>query len=189
VQDAQRAVRWIREHAEQYGIDATRLAAVGGSSGGYLALMLGLQPGVGNETSVEPVDRQSSKVQCVVALAPATDLTATDWPIDGASTIASFIGKPRWPEIPAEYSDASPISHVKSHAGTVFLLIHGDHDEVVPCSQSATLTEKLRDAEGRVEFIKVEGGIHGIPPLVSSTDEINALPHPLAIAEWLSKNL
>ena len=144
VHDAQRAVRWIREHASDYGIDASRLAAVGGSSGGHLSLMLGLLPGKGDAESTDPVDRHDSKVQCVVALAPPTDLAANDWPIDGASVIASFIGKPRWPDIPPEYYEASPVSHIKTHGGTKFLLIHGDADDIVLCSQSKTLEQELR---------------------------------------------
>jgi acetyl esterase/lipase len=41
LQDARMAMRWVRQHASDYGVDPTRVAAVGGSAGGTLALLLG----------------------------------------------------------------------------------------------------------------------------------------------------
>lgn len=48
VEDVQRAVRYVRHHARDYKIDPTRIGAVGHSSGGHLALMLGVLDGPGN---------------------------------------------------------------------------------------------------------------------------------------------
>ncbi|MGZ3384027.1 MAG: alpha/beta hydrolase [Isosphaeraceae bacterium] len=41
IQDMNRAVRFIRHHAKNYGIDPDRIGIYGGSAGGHLALMLG----------------------------------------------------------------------------------------------------------------------------------------------------
>ncbi len=46
VQDAKAAVRWIRANAAQFGLDPDRIAAWGGSAGGYQASMLGVTAGV-----------------------------------------------------------------------------------------------------------------------------------------------
>ena len=48
IDDCQRAVRFVRHHAEKYGIDPERIGAMGGSSGGYLANMLGVLDGEGD---------------------------------------------------------------------------------------------------------------------------------------------
>jgi len=46
VQDVKAAVRWARAHAGRYHLDPERIAAWGGSAGGYLASMLGVSAGV-----------------------------------------------------------------------------------------------------------------------------------------------
>ena len=188
VEDAQRAVRWVRANAETYGIAPDRLAAVGGSSGGHLSLMLGLMDGEGDAEHADIVQRQSSRVQCVVALAPATHLSADDFASAPATVIGSFIGKPSWPSPPAEYEQASPIFHAKNHQGTRFLLIHGAADSVVPVTQSTTLADRLRAAQANVKLVVQQGVEHGVPQLVDSAVG-NALPSAPAIAQWLKDNL
>src|SRR5262249_20269223 len=72
--DCQRAVRFIRAHAADYGIDATRLGAIGHSSGAHLSSLLGV-----SDTTIagakEPAQQGSSRVQAVVTLAAPFVLT------------------------------------------------------------------------------------------------------------------
>ncbi len=65
VEDAQRAVRYVRFHAEEFGIRPDRIGAVGGSSGGHLVSLLGVLDGWGDPEDPDPVNRESAKVQCV----------------------------------------------------------------------------------------------------------------------------
>lgn len=58
IQDAKSAIRWVRAHAAQLGVDGNRLAAGGGSAGAYAALCTGVVPGLeepGEDTSVSSV--------------------------------------------------------------------------------------------------------------------------------------
>src|SRR5262247_1667284 len=48
VEDAQRAVRFVRHNSERFGISATRIGAAGGSSGGHLVSLLGTLAGEGD---------------------------------------------------------------------------------------------------------------------------------------------
>jgi hypothetical protein len=73
VQDMHRAVRFIRFHAKDYGIDPERIGITGGSAGGHLSLMMGTAGDNGNPKAKDPVDRVSSKVQCVACFFPPTD--------------------------------------------------------------------------------------------------------------------
>ena len=47
IDDMHRAVRFVRHHAVDYGMDAQRLGVAGGSAGGHLSLMLATRGGPG----------------------------------------------------------------------------------------------------------------------------------------------
>jgi acetyl esterase/lipase len=87
VEDAQRAVRFVRFHAKEYGINAERLGAVGSSSGAPLAALLGVLDGTGTAADPDPVNRVSARVQSVVASATPTDLMR-----DANDFVVSFMG-------------------------------------------------------------------------------------------------
>ncbi len=160
VEDVQRAVRFVRHNAAAFGIRADRIGAAGGSSGGHLVSMLGTLDGKGNPNDPDEVERESAKVQCVVARAAPTNF------LKGRN---SFVGM----AVPAgngpveknsiEYktnAEASPISHV-SPDDPPFLLMHGDKDESVPFAQSVDFEKALKAAGVTVKLIRVEGAGHG----------------------------
>jgi acetyl esterase/lipase len=74
IEDAQRAVRFVRFHASDYGITSDRIGAWGSSSGGHLVELLGTMDGKGDASDSDPVNRLSGKVQAVVALFAPSDL-------------------------------------------------------------------------------------------------------------------
>ena len=173
IEDAQRAVRFIRHNAGAYGIDGHRLGAWGASSGGHLAALLGTLDGAGDPNDSDPVNRESAKVQTVVTLFPATDLASLTSP-RGITAVVALMGyrhppdpssappgliRPDEPEIKA-YRDASPTSHVTPDDAP-FLLIHGDADVIAPIQQSEIMEKKLTSAGVSVRLIRVPGGQHG----------------------------
>lgn len=74
VADMRRSVRFIRQHANDYGVDPNRIGVFGGSAGGHLALLLGTTGDSGDPSASDPVLRESSRVAAVVANFPPTDL-------------------------------------------------------------------------------------------------------------------
>jgi acetyl esterase/lipase len=64
--DARRALRWLRAHAADERLDASRVGAVGSSAGGHLAALLATEPGLGDAASPDPVERQSSRPDVLV---------------------------------------------------------------------------------------------------------------------------
>ena len=165
VLDAQRAVRFVRHNAERFGVKPDRIGALGGSSGGHLVNMLGTLDGKPAPEADDPVERESAKVQAVVALYAPSDMAKIDTPL-GAVTVTAFLGM-RTPRNNSKHSaetrlyhDASPVNHVTAD-DPPFLLIHGDADEVVPYSQSEIMEAALKKARVAVSLIRVPGGGHG----------------------------
>ncbi len=196
VEDAQRAVRYIRYHADLYGIDPNRIGAVGHSSGGYLVSLLGVLDGTGGVADDPgPINQESSKVQAVVAMAAPTDLTALATGTGGAAPAelaSSFLGTviAFWREPGAQlkelslYAAASPSSYA-SPDDPPFLLVHGDKDDIVPFSQSELFRQVLTEHGVTVELLRMPNGGHG-PELAA--DE-NAPDHVRATVDWFDRHL
>ena len=153
VEDAQRAMRFIRHHAASYNIDPNHIGALGGSSGGHLVSVLGTFPGKGDPDNEDPVERESAKAQCVVARAAPLDLRI--------EVGRNLFDDGRGTEVSAETkAAASPALHVTADTAP-HLLLHGDADPQVPYEQSPMMQEILEKAGVDVELIRVPGGGHG----------------------------
>lgn len=157
IKDVQRAVRFIRYNAEEFGISPDRIGAMGGSSGGHLAASLGVMDGEPDINDPGPIGQVSSKVQAVVARAGAFD--QRDNP---ASPLFGFRSNAA-PEGSVELAlltEGSPITYVTPD-DPPFLLIHGDADPVVPFERSEQMQAALQDVGVETELITVKGGGHG----------------------------
>jgi poly(3-hydroxybutyrate) depolymerase len=75
VDDATRAVRFVRHRAREFGIDGQRLAVAGSSAGGLIALLIAMRAEGGNAASEDAVERVSSRVQVVGCCVSPTDLS------------------------------------------------------------------------------------------------------------------
>jgi acetyl esterase/lipase len=161
LEDARSAVRWLRANAQRYRIDPQRIGAVGYSSGGQLALMLGTLP-EGKPEDAEPSDL----VRTVVAFYPPTDLSAwyrdpkvgpTEGPLVRLA-LDRFLGGP--PEKQAErYAAASPITHLNRTSAPT-LLIHGLKDTMVPPDQSMRYALKAAQVGAPVRLLCTENCGH-----------------------------
>ena len=154
----QRAVRWIRAHAGQYGIDPNRIGALGASAGGHLVALLGTRDTRDNSDAA--LAGYSSRVNCVIDIFGPTDFTV-DGPLsnEARDILVNFIGKTR-EEAPEIYRDASPITHIDKKT-VPFLIFHGTADPLVPIDQSQRFYDALRRANIEASFTKFEGEGHG----------------------------
>lgn len=160
VEDAQRAVRFVRHHAGEFGIDPDRIGALGGSSGGHLSLMLGCLAADGDPDSADPLLRENANVQCVVARAAPSNFL-----IDEQSSYGFLRCRPpvEGDTSSTEYQihrDASPIFHVSPDAPPT-LLMHGDKDDRVAYNQSLVMLDALQKAGAQTELLTIPGGGHG----------------------------
>lgn len=149
--DVSRAIRHIKLHADQHGIDPDRIGVTGGSAGGHLSLMLGMDSDAGKDSETDAVMRQSNEVAAVVAYFPPVDLRPMVGPSD------------RFPALDFEDAKAasiSPILHVDP-SDPPTLLIHGDADELVDISNSIDMQAEFEKQHIISEFITIPGAGHG----------------------------
>lgn len=156
--DVQAAVRWLRKSSERWKIDPENISAIGISSGGHLALHLGLRD--------EVQDGFSSKVCRVVAIFAPTDLTASYYvaaaehpPPFTPNYLRDFLGA-AYHEAPKVWHDASPIFHVHADAAPCFL-IQGKRDKLVPPDQAIRFAEAMRAAGAKATLVLLDGLGHG----------------------------
>lgn len=152
VADVQLAVRHIRHHADDYGIDPARFAAMGFSSGGHLTLMIALDADSG-ESAADDDDVASTPnhVAAAVAYFPPVDLNGITGPNDRFPAL----------DFDAALADSvSPIKFVDAEDPPVFLL-HGTDDDLVPLDNSTRIQEKLEEAGAEVKLSIFEGAGHG----------------------------
>jgi acetyl esterase/lipase len=157
IDDVHAAVRFIRSAAvvKKYDIDPRRIGAFGGSAGGNLAALLGVD-GTGSLTT-------GSRVAAVAELSGPTDLTG-----DGAELAdfrpieLSYLGCAHFEPCPQAVL-ASPLFQVDDSDPPFF--VGHSLDERIPLSQSADFVRKLRSHGIDVTFVTVKGHLHSIAML------------------------
>lgn len=173
INDCYAAVRWVRDHADEYGFDPDHVAAWGTSAGGHLVALMGTRPYPDQETT-------SSRVQAVCDwFGPADLLTMPPNTVSKTRTFeqvaksngARLLGAPV-PTIPAKAKDASGLYHVTSDDAPT-LIMHGSKDPGVPVDQSRRLARAFAQAGVEHQFHIVEGAGHSGPEFAK--DESRAI--------------
>ena len=171
IHDCKAAIRWLRAHAKEYGIDPKRIAVWGSSAGGHLVSMLG----VSGEFEVmegklgKHLD-QSSRVQAVVNYyGPSALLLMNSKPsrIDHdakESPESQLIGAPIQ-TVKEKTRQASPLTHV-TRDDAPHLHVHGTDDPLVPFHQSQIYHAALKKAGVESTLITVKDGGHNAPRAV-----------------------
>ena len=167
IEDCKAAIRWLRAHAKQYGLDPQRFAAWGSSAGGHLAALLGTSGDVKEFDTGAHLD-QSSGVQAVGDYYGPTDLLQMDAHAlpgarlkhDPATSPESRLIGGAIQENKVKTARANPITYISKN-DPAFLIVHGDQDPAVPHHQSVLLYDALKSAGVRVRFHTLEGAGHG----------------------------
>jgi acetyl esterase/lipase len=156
IEDTKCAVRFLRAHATDLGIDSGRIGVWGSSFGGVLASLLGLagpQAGFDRGQYVE----QSSAVQAVVDMFGASDLND----FDDATPFGQFVLQNAFGSSTEVRRSASPIIYVTVGAPP-FLILQGSEDPMVRPRQSVKLAQRLHTAGVPTTLIEVEGAEHSL---------------------------
>jgi len=165
VDHVNRAIRWVKEHADQYGVDANKLGLMGASAGGHLASLAAVTA------------EDSTRVGAVAVFFPPADFLdyggqRLDRAAEGemgrivralAFPAGESDGKTQ-EEVTEALEAISPARLVTSHAPP-FLLIHGDADTSVPLQQSEVMVAALKKEGVAAELVVKPGGTHPWPTI------------------------
>ncbi len=196
VEDMHRAVRFIRHHAQKFGIDPDRIGVMGASAGCHLSLMLAVGTRDGDPMAKDPVDRVSSRVQAAAGFFPPTDFL--NYGAEGRDGFDFLLArgfaapfdfrhldsKKGWQPVSAEKRReimklVSPAQWVTEQTAPV-LLIHGDKDELVPIQQSELFITKAREKNVPCNLVVRSGAAHGWPGIEKDV---------AIIADWFDQHL
>lgn len=158
--DCKAAIRFLRANAKQYNLDPNRIAVWGESSGGHLALLLATTSDVPlMEGTVGGNNEFSSAVSGVVnwggpfnllSMAGQAKTPAQSFVVSRNGQIAALIGG-----YAQEHQDwamnASPVTFA-SRGDAPALLVHGQHDEIIPTQQSIEAAQRFKAAGAPVHL-------------------------------------
>jgi acetyl esterase/lipase len=140
VHDAKAAVRFVRSKSKEWHLDATRVAALGHSSGAYLAMMVGFTPHLKELEGDGAAKEESSAVLAVVDIAGVCDRRRSL----GTGTVA-LLGK-GYEEKDDLRVLASPVVYIGPKTVPVYIL-HGEQDKTVDLSSAKQLAEALEGSK------------------------------------------
>jgi len=209
VGDVRRAVRYIRFHAARLDLDPDRIAVLGGSAAGYLALMAGTSdddalpfppaydPVRLFDLPSDPVESVSGKATTIVAYFPVTDWvnfgetgkTVFDFrpfPFVGILDLYDYDDKIKGYTRISDRAEQlrrlkalSPVNRV-GRGFPPTLLLHGAKDTHVPVQQSESMARALKAAGAEVELVVKPNEEHGWPD--NAADQ-------KTLVEWLDRRL
>ena len=141
VSDAKSAVRWIREHAVELGIDPDRIAAGGGSAGGHLAAATAT---LTNFDEANENSEISSKPNALALFNPALVLAPVDASMDVGTDTTTKRMKHLEARMGAKPESMSPYHNINKHMPPT-IIFHGTGDKTVPFNTVELFKKKMEE--------------------------------------------
>ena len=148
IEDGAHAVRFLHDHAAEYGGDPARLIVSGHSAGAYIAAMLGVNPGY-----LKAVGSDPSRMRAIIGIAGPYDFL----PLYDAALIDIFGGD--------RNMETQPIKYAANKAPPM-LLAHGTKDSTIGAGNSRRFASRLVQYDNRVE-VKLYDGVGHLDILLS----------------------
>lgn len=152
VADARSAVRWVRAHSDELGVDPNRIAAAGGSAGGHLAACTAFIDEFDEKGESAAI---SAVPNALVLFNPALVLA----PVEGYD-LQGFGTRVPAERMGTEPVDISPIHHVSANAPPT-IIFHGREDTTVPYWSAEAFEKKMKSLGNRCELNGYDNQKHG----------------------------
>jgi acetyl esterase/lipase len=172
--DAQRAIRYVRHRAGDFGLAPDRIGIWGFSAGGHLASTAGTHFDGGDPASADPVDRVSSRPDFLILAYPVISL-ATEYVHKGSRR--NLLGDSPPPGLVESLSNERQVT---ARTPPTFLF-HTNEDTGVPAENSVLFYLALRKAGVPAELHIYERGRHGVG-LAAKDPVLSSWPERLA--DW-----
>ncbi len=153
--DGQRAVRYVRYHAKEYGIAPNRIGIWGFSAGGHLASTVGTHFDNGKTGAPDPIDRVSCRPDFMVLAYPV--VTMLD-PYVHKGSRRALLGDNPDPKLVRYLSNELQVTPQTPPT----FLFSTDDDTTVPCENSIHFFLALRKNHVPAEMHIFEPGPHGV---------------------------
>ena len=153
--DAQRALRWVRAHAQQYGYQSDRVGLMGFSAGGHLASTAATHFDSGKPEAADPIDRVGCRPDFLILAYPVITMLP---PYAHEGSAENLLGKNASTEMRRQMSNEL---NVTAQTPPTFLL-STTADTVVPPENSVSFYLALRKAGVPAEMHVFERGPHGV---------------------------
>lgn len=142
VKDGKSAIRWVRQHAGELGIDPDRIAAGGGSAGGHVAAATGTLTAFNEDNEDSAV---SSLPNALVLFNPVLDTGP---------------GQHAYERVKDYWQDISPIHNISENTPATIIFL-GTKDEVVPLESAEKFKKEMAEKGVRCDLEIYEGQKHG----------------------------
>ncbi len=153
IADGKSAIRWVRAHARELGVDPDRIAAAGGSSGGHVALSAAVLDRFDEATEDK---RVSSRPNALVLFNPVVDTT----PESEAARSRGRASETLEARFGGRARDGSPFHHLRS--GLVpTLILHGKADATIPYADVERFCGQARKNGDRCDLVGYDVATHG----------------------------
>lgn len=155
LQDAQRAIRFVRLHAANLEISPDRIGIWGFSAGGHLASTAGTHFDAGNGNASDPIERMSSRPDFMILAYPVISLTT---PYVHRGSLKNLLGENPDPKLVESLSNEKQVT---AQTPPTFLF-HTTADAAVPPENSVLFYLALQKAGVPAEMHIYEQGEHGV---------------------------
>jgi acetyl esterase len=152
-EDAKSAIRFVRDHASEWGVDPGRIAAAGGSAGGHLAAFTALVPGLDDKADDLSL---SCRPDALVLFNPVFNNGPGEWGYERTGS---------------RYQEFSPAHHIKAGAPPTIVFL-GDNDKLIPVRVVEDFRRGMEKVGARCDTHIFPGMGHGFfnkPPAFDET--------------------
>lgn len=175
LEDVRAALTFIHQQAAQYEVDPERIALLGRSAGGHLAMLAAYQP-------------DALPVRAVVSYYGPFNLTQgyreppNPDPLNVRAVLSAFLGGSP-DELPEQYAKASPVNYVRQRLPAT-LLVHGSRDHIVEVRFARDMSQRLRAAGSTGVLLEIPWAEHSFDTIFHGPSNQLALYYTERFLAW-----